>query len=219
MIRALVLLMALVLLETACTGGAPSTGSRSSAPASSAQPAQPSRTLVVAVVDEPKTLAARLIGQVGRSLHFRRIFNADLALLDDQKSPLPYLAEKLPQLYTDDWKVFPDGTMETTYHLRPNLVWHDGTPLTADDFVFSWEVFSTPELGQARSVPFRSIADVQAPDDRTILIHWTQPYADAGELQSLGASALSGLPPLPRHILGSALDEGASSFVNAPYWT
>lgn len=213
--RAVFFSLVLVWLVAAC---APAPGP--SSPASQAQSAQPAHTLVVAVEDEPKTLAARLIGQVGRSLHFRRMFNADLALLDDQSNPLPYLAEALPQLNTDSWRVFPNGTMETTYRLKANLVWHDGTPLTADDFVFSWKVFATPELGQAGSQPFRAIANVEATDNRTVLIHWSQPYAAAGALQSLGFSQTIGLPPLPRSILGPTFESGSTqALINHPHWT
>src|SRR5205085_2800972 len=125
----------------------------------------------------------------------------------------------LPQLNTDSWKVFPDGTMETTYRLRPNLVWHDGAPLTADDWVFSRQVYNNPEVGQASSVPFKAIANVEASDERTILIHWNQPYAAAGALQSLGQSGPIGLPPLPRHLLSAALESGAQALINSPYWT
>jgi peptide/nickel transport system substrate-binding protein len=146
------------------------------------------------------------------------MFNADLALLDDKGNPQPYLAETLPQLNTDSWKVSSSGTMETTYHLRPNLVWHDGAPLTADDFVFSWQVYATPELGTASTPPINLIQDVVAPDDRTVLIHWKQPYASAGSLQSVGTGA-NGLPPLRRSILAAALESGsADAILNHPYW-
>ena len=46
-----------------------------------------------------------------------------------------------------------DGKMETTYRLKPNLTWHDGTPLTAGDFVFSYQLYSTPEVGQGTLPP------------------------------------------------------------------
>ncbi|HEY3117350.1 MAG TPA: ABC transporter substrate-binding protein, partial [Chloroflexota bacterium] len=165
-------------------------------------------------------MAGRIIAQPAVSLDLvRRIVNADLAMLDDQSNPYPYLAEALPQLNSGSWKVFPDGRMETTYHLRPNLVWHDGTPLTADDFVFSLQVYNLPEVGQANSVPFKAIASVEASDERTILIHWNQPYAAAGALQSLGSSGPIGLPALPRHLLSSALDAGAQALINSPFWT
>ena len=59
----------------------------------------------------------------------------------------------MPQLNTESWRVFPDGRMETTYALKPNLAWHDGAPLTADDFVFAWRVYATPELGVSNTPP------------------------------------------------------------------
>src|SRR5439155_7445647 len=96
--------------------------------------------------------------------------------------------------------------------------WHDGAPLTADAFVFSWQVYSTPDVGQAGSPPMKFIANVEAPDPRTVLIHWAQPYWAAGALQSLGAGT-TGLPHLPRAILGPALEAGASALVNHSYWT
>src|SRR5688572_4007970 len=64
----------------------------------------------------------------------KRLFNASLALMDSSGEIRPYLAETLPQLNTDSWRVNPDGTMVTTYRLRPNLTWHDGHALSADDF-------------------------------------------------------------------------------------
>lgn len=215
--RTIYLPLVLVWLAGAC---AAPPGPTSSASSASDGPAQPPRTLVAAVQSEPKALSPRIIGsQVAVSLNFsKRMFNADLTLLDDVSTPSPYLAEALPRLNSDSWKVFPDGTMETTYRLRPNLVWHDGTPLTADDFVFSWQVYSTPDIGQSGSPPMKFIATVEAPDPRAIVIRWAQPYWAAGTLQSLGAGS-TGLPPLPRAVLESALGEGAHALFNHPYWT
>src|SRR5439155_26474077 len=122
-------------------------------------------------------------------------------------------------LNTDSWKVFPDGRMETTYHLKPNLTWHDGAPLTSDAFVFSFEVYSAPDVGQAGSLPIKLIGSVEAPDDRTVFIKWNEPYAGANALQSLGASAPAGLPPLPRHILGPAFEQGAQNLIVNSFWT
>jgi peptide/nickel transport system substrate-binding protein len=140
-------------------------------------------------------------------------------VLDDQGNPQPYLAQALPQLNTDGWKVFPDGTMETTYRLKPNLTWHDGTPLTPEDFIFSWKVYSTPELGSAGLQPFSIMRDVQAPDNQTVVIHWTRPYPLAGSLQSIGTGN-NGMPTVPRHILGPSLESGsADSIFNHLYWS
>jgi ABC-type transport system substrate-binding protein len=66
------------------------------------------------------------------------LFPAGLTQRDQFRVPQPQLAEALPRLNTDTWKVFPDGQMETTYRLRPNLTWQDGQPFTAEDFGFTW---------------------------------------------------------------------------------
>src|SRR5206468_1881467 len=82
----------------------------------------------------------------------KRAFNASLALVDGTGAAKPYLADALPQLNTDTWKVTPDGKMETMYRLKANLTWHDGTPLTADDFVFANQMYVTPGLGAYKLV-------------------------------------------------------------------
>src|SRR4051812_26885257 len=56
---------------------------------------------------------------------------------DDHGDPFPILAERLPSQTDGSWVVNADGTMRTTYRLRADLVWHDGVPLTAADFVFA----------------------------------------------------------------------------------
>src|SRR5262249_46522892 len=108
------------------------------------------------------------------------------------------------------------GTMQTTYTLRPNLTWHDGAPLTADDFVFGWRVYSTPELGVSRSDPIGQMAEVLAPDPRTVVIRWRRLNPDAAGMDM-------GFEALPAHILRqsyqSALDGDAETFVNLPFWT
>jgi peptide/nickel transport system substrate-binding protein len=165
---------------------------------------------------EPASLASKALQQAGTILtSTRRVFNATLALLDDKGTPQPYLAEALPQLNSESWQVFPDGRMETTYKLRPNLTWHDGTPLSAEDFAFALNVYTTPELGMANSPPQSLIDEVVAPDPRTVTIRWRQSYADAGALTEL-------FPPLPRHILQEAWEQrGASGdgFTSDPFWT
>lgn len=41
------------------------------------------------------------------------------------------------------WEVTLDGLMYT-FHLRPNVYWHDGTPLTADDVIFTVHLLQDP---------------------------------------------------------------------------
>jgi peptide/nickel transport system substrate-binding protein len=147
-IQVLVLVSAMIVAACApAAQPAPSAARQQGGERGPAAGDQPSRTLVAAVRVEPDTLAARALRTArGVALDLsRRMFNAEMALLNDAGQPTPYLAERLPQLNTDSWRVFPDGRMETTYRLRPNLIWHDGTPLSAQDWVFAWQVYGSPD--------------------------------------------------------------------------
>ena len=44
--------------------------------------------------------------------------------------------------------------MSVTFHLRPDLTWSDGTPLTADDLVYGYQIISNDS-----SSPFKFLAD------------------------------------------------------------
>ncbi len=177
----------------------------------------PQRTLIAAVRVEPATLVARDLQEAsGVGLYLtRRMFNADLALLDGGGATHPYLTDALPELNTDTWKVFPDGRMETIYHLRPNLTWHDGTPLSAEDFVFAWRLYSNPTLGMARRLPMSSMEDVIALDTQTFVVHWHTLYPDAAGMTDRNAD----LPALPRHILARLYDEDPQSVTSHGYWS
>jgi len=212
-------LFALVIVATACAPAAPGasrSGSEARAPPASEVP---SRTVVIATKVEPTTLAPRALSTTGVSptSPVMNIFSAWLMAIDGRGGRRPLLAEKQPELNTGDWIVFPDGTMETTYHLRPNLTWHDGTPLTASDFVFGFQVFSNPDLGLRIDQPMRLIKEVVAPDDRTVVIHWKQSFTDA---DGLNADKNGGLAAMPRHLLEEKYRTAElAAFVADPYWT
>ena len=139
---ALIPLIALVLAVASCAPSAGPGGGREQA----AQP-KPARTLVIVSREVTGLAAKRLQGTSGSIETAVLTFNAGLDRRDETGSTAPYLAEALPQLHTDSWQVFPDGRMETRYRLKPNLTWHDGAPLTADDFRFAWQVYATPAFG------------------------------------------------------------------------
>jgi peptide/nickel transport system substrate-binding protein len=182
-------------------------------------PRTPQRTLLIVANQVPVDFAAKgLAGGVGAGTGVAEnvpgtIFNATLAIADERARVSPYLAESLPQLSSDSWRLFPDGTMETTYRLKPNLTWHDGSPLTAADFLFAWEIYATPDYGIDRSIPIKFMSGVEAPDPRTVVIRWSERYADAGRLTD-------DFPPLPRHILEPEHRQGAGErfLPNSPFW-
>jgi peptide/nickel transport system substrate-binding protein len=167
---------------------------------------------------EPSNLAPKVLQSNG-TFNTARLFNAALTLVDDEGNPRPYLAEALPQLGTDTWRVFPDGRMETTYTLRDGLTWQDGAPLTAEDFAFAFRVYTEPGLGVFSSTPQDAMEAVLAPDPRTVVVQWRASNPVAGSL------GFDDLDPLPRHLLDAPFadyTEGRSStesFMAHAFWT
>lgn len=208
------LLVLFSIVATGCRFGPDGTRPEGAREGPSSQDDQ--RTLVIAMRVEPTTLTGANPGS-GGSLDPRaprQIFHAVLSRPDEKGAPQLQLAEAFPVLGTDNWKVFPDGRMETTWRLRPNLTWHDGGPLVADDFVVS------KQFSQAVALPGREslagVEEVIAPDPRTVIIRYKSPDVEAGE---------SGMEPLPRHILGRPLEqlketgEARDALFGLPYFT
>ncbi len=206
-------LIALVAL-TACVSvaEAPAAGQRTGS-SDSASPKE-ERTLRMVTRAEPASIAGTILIPTGITTGTqRRLFNAGLVLKDGDGKYRPYLAETAPQLNTDSWRVLPDGRMETTYRLRPGLVWQDGTPLSAQDFAFAWRVYSSPQFGVSRSLPHSAMQDIVVNDDRTLVIRWRDIYFEAGNLES------TDFAPLPRHVLEAPFAQDVTTFDSLPFWT
>lgn len=204
-----------VLLLAASTAACAPQGGGASSGAEPQRPVASSQALAIVIYAEPGTLAQKALG-AGPGTSFTttvRAFNATLGIIDGDGIAHPYLAEALPDLHTDSWRVFPDGRMETTWRLRPNLTWHDGAPLTSDDFVFAWEVYSSPGVGIAGRSPQNLIAGVTASNPQTVHVNWARPFPAAGHL------AGDNFPPLPRHLLQTAFQEDPAGLQKEPAMT
>lgn len=184
------------------------------------QPQRPVQLLRIVNREDPAHISVKAVGGDYTSRLVSRLFNAQLAYQDEHEVYHPELVEALPQLGTDSWRVLPDGQMETTYRLKPNLTWHDGTPFSAEDFVFAFQVYSNPELGQAAQPPQKSMQDVVALDARTLVIRWRELYPGANSISRGEGSFGDPFPPLPRHILDEPLKRGnPEAFATHSYWS
>jgi peptide/nickel transport system substrate-binding protein len=205
-----------------CVPAEPATAPAAGPAASGVQRAAERPVQIIRVVnrEDPTHLTVKPIGGDYVPRLISRMFNAQLAYQDEREAYHPELAEALPKLNTATWRVFPDGQMETTYRLRPNLTWHDGTPLTAEDFVFAFHVYGGPELGRNTEAPQSLMREVVAPDARTVVIRWRTLYPGADAL-ALGDGAFGEpFPALPRHILAESLQRGnPDAFASHPYWS
>jgi peptide/nickel transport system substrate-binding protein len=206
-----------LLVLSACAPGPSSSGGQVGSTQRDQVSSQPQRTLTLVAAAEPQAATPRVDQSGGFTADIsQRLFVAGLAYPDERGVPQPYLAEALPQLNTESWKVSPDGSMDTTYVLRRGLTWHDGTPLTAHDFVFAERLYRDPQVSALFKPTVQSfLNDVEAVDDRTVVFHWNKPYALAAQLDSGKQS----FHPMPRHLLEAAFDSDPGRMANHPYWT
>ena len=206
-------LLALLLL-VACapaatrTESVPASDGGSRAPA----PAAPKR-LTVPLGNEARFLAAKFESNNTFALQLNYVVNSPLAVKNVQGIPLPLLAAELPSQDAGTWTVHPDGTMTTTWKIRPGARWHDGVPITAKDFDFAFRVYTDATVPLPDREPERYMERVEVRDPATFVIHWKQPYARANELITRQ------LEPLPEHQVGDLYAAGdPEAFLNHSFW-
>ena len=84
---------------------------------------------------------------------------------DGTKDPEPRIAES--------YEISDDG-LDYTFHLRDDVTFHDGTPVTADDVVFSIELYKASEYQGSQ---ISMLSSVEATDEHTVVCHLDAPYS------------------------------------------
>ncbi len=98
-----------------------------------------------------------------------------LARFNEKGDIVPFLAESIPTVENGG---ISEDLKSITWKLKPGLLWSDGTPVTADDAVFSWQYCTAPDGGCAQSPYYQDVTNVEAVDPQTIKITFgvTKPY-------------------------------------------
>ncbi|HEY3116230.1 MAG TPA: ABC transporter substrate-binding protein, partial [Chloroflexota bacterium] len=143
-----------------------------------------------------------------------RLLNPGLTGVGQTADRDALLAEAVPTTDNRLWKVLPDGRMETTWHIRPNVLWHDGVPFTSDDLLFTAKLVADKDLGVPRDRRFDLVENVEAPDPRTITVTWKKPFIEADQL--FGSDQYA---PLPQHLLEQPFTSQRANFLEIPYFT
>lgn len=145
------------------------------------------------------------------------LVNSGLAHPDREGGLRPILAEAVPSLENGLWQLLPDGRMQTTWTIRPDVVWHDGVPFTTEDLLFATRVDQDPELDLFGKTPYKHVESIEAPDARTITVRWKQPYVFADHMFTF-AFGEAGFP-MPKHILEPVYLANKRTLLALPYWT
>lgn len=83
-------------------------------------------------------------------------------------------AGRMVPTIAESWTISADAT-SYTFKLKPGITFHDGTPLTAEDVVFSFKRMQA--LKRGFSYLFESVKDAAASDPSTVVFTLSMPYA------------------------------------------
>jgi peptide/nickel transport system substrate-binding protein len=130
------------------------------------------------------------------------VFNK-LVRLNDQLKPSPDLAAS--------WEVSADNLV-WTFHLVPNVKWHDGTPFTAEDVKFTYETMMNPDVNSPFASDLEKVASIQVVDDLTLKITLQSTFAPF-------VTQLADMSIMPKHLLESVTDFQTADFQRNPVGT
>ncbi|HMB24077.1 MAG: peptide ABC transporter substrate-binding protein [Chloroflexota bacterium] len=141
-----------------------------------ATPAAPAfkGTVTITFVQEPDNLnpmyTDMYFSQITRELWLKGLWN-----FDENAKPMPVLAKEIPTV--ENGGLSADGKT-ITINLRDDITWSDGEPLTADDFVFTYDMIMSEKNTPLTRYPYEDYVDtVEAKDKTTLVITFKEPFA------------------------------------------
>lgn len=152
------------------------------------------QTLRVGLSDSPQGFDPGL-ATVGASHQIIDLVYSGLTKLNKDAEPQPDLAQS--------WEVDPSGT-KYIFTLRPGVKFHDGTPLTVEDVVYTFDRLRDPKTGYSYITQVESIKDVAAAAENKVAFTLSEPLGPF-----LTFLAFPGNFIVPKHIVtkGNSLTE------------
>jgi len=212
--RSAAALVVLAFMLIACAGPQ---GDRSSGAGGAGEVRRTAPKRVIAAIQgDPHTVYQQLnpASRVRGIDAIEQLVAAGLAVSDGGRVLRAQLAEAPPTVENGQWRLFSDGRMETTWRIRDGARWHDGTPFTTDDLIFTAQIAQDKEIPIFAEVAFDAVEAIEAPDPRTLIVRWKQTFIEADRLFTADRSV-----PMPRHLLERAYIENKSTFIDHPYWS
>jgi ABC-type transport system substrate-binding protein len=123
-------------------------------------------TLVMIIESSPTNLDPR-VGLDAQSERIDELLFDALLTRDDRFNLQPSLAER--------WEI-PDP-LTYIFHLRHDVRFHNGQPLTSRDVKWTLDSLLSGKLISPKAGTYTSISTVEAPDDWTVVLHLSKPYA------------------------------------------
>lgn len=170
-------------------------------------------TVVIGMAQEPDILGEFSIMSAERVI--RNTLWAYLAPFNEKWTKVPQMVEKIPAIKDGDWVVLPNNKMKVTWKLKRGFTWHDGRPVTALDFRFTYGMLRNPRTPQVSRFILNKVDNVLVPtpnDPYTLVVQWNErwPFANSDPFGSVTI--------YPRHLLEPAYLKDPSTLKVHPYW-
>ncbi len=166
------------------------------------------RLVVVQTQDFPSLDPIFVSGAGGQSL--ATLLFSYLLKIDDRGRLVPDVATAVPSRRNGG--ISADGTT-IVYHLRPDVRFSDGVPLTSADVAFTIRTIANPRSDAPSRLGFDDVLWVQTPDPLTVRVRLRAPFAPVLTLLCAPGSAV---PILPEHLLRGHVRLGQLPFSEAP---
>tara|TARA_R110002072_G_scaffold123048_23_gene258156 strand:+ start:7903 stop:9615 length:1713 start_codon:yes stop_codon:yes gene_type:complete len=133
-----------------------------------------SGTLTIGITQFPSTLNPNIDSMLAKT-YVLGMTSRPLTHYGVDWLPFCMLCVELPSL--DDGSAWledlPSGKkgIAVTYTLQPDATWGDGTPVTTDDVLFTWQVGKNPKSGVANAEMYKRIRAITIKDDKTFVLH------------------------------------------------
>jgi peptide/nickel transport system substrate-binding protein len=102
--------------------------------------------------------------------------SASFDILEKMFLPLvdndPFSGE-LVGVFATGWEVSEDG-LTYTFNLRDDITWSDGTPMTANDFKFTFDAIASDLVETPRKSNIELVESIEVIDDYTVAVHFTE---------------------------------------------
>ena len=144
-------------------------------------------SITILIPEDPPSFNA-VVGDTGYDGLAMNLVMLGLTGVDPEGNIYTELAEELPTIENGGVRVDEEaGTMDVTWKLRQDVLWADGTPVTANDVVFTWEAIANPDTGiWVRGSDY--VDGLEKIDDQTVVFHYNSLYP--GYLVQLGGEQL-----------------------------
>lgn len=172
-------------------------------PLLAAQPAQAKDELVIGITQFPATFHPTIESMLAKT-YILGLAQRPITAFAPDWTLACMLCERLPTLENGLAKLepLPGGKkgIALTYTLK-DAKWADGTPVSTDDVLFTWEVGKHPMSGVSNSELYRRILGIEAKDKKTFVMHLDRVTFDY--------NAINDFRLLPAHIERPRFDKPA----------